>query len=392
MKSKFNGGDHCGLGWIFVLRCLTTLTVFVSATWAQEGLTSSELVSLVAAARQRYNSLSAGVTVRSYKVEDGGSKEQPFESADFVRRWTVDKGYAKIEMFEGKQEEGVKWIREYAFSERCSKRLERAVTQPRPRGIIERGLAMKDELFLGPVAAMFEPFNRAWLGMVSDENAEVSPGDRANLYVLQATLGSRGQFTFAVEVDAAKGWVPTRSSITQIASGKSMQIECTDFRLVSEALWVPFGYSWTAPGKSITIYTVKEAKVNSDIPDDQLDVSFPPGTVVDDRIANLHYVLQEEQDKPEDLPIEGLLDLEEEGVLGAREPLTVENIEVTQPATDTQLEAAHREAKRLGAAAPESQNVRTTNTLMAVFGTVVLLLAGGLALLWLRRTRKADAS
>ncbi|HES59003.1 MAG TPA: hypothetical protein ENO18_01110 [Caldithrix sp.] len=158
----------------------------------------------------------------------------------------------------------------------------------RYRGVVENSGDLWDEIGITVEKALWEYCDVYDLfRLTKNDNSKLYYDDDAKTYRLDINLD---KFFLELTIDPALGYLPVKSSITYIESNVQSMYSCEEFKQVEKGIWVPFRYTWRTNSSQITV-DVKSVKVNIDIPEEKLDFVFPDGTSVDDRIANMRYVV-----------------------------------------------------------------------------------------------------
>ena len=329
---------------ILSLRFLVIVTivgVIPMTAFADVNLTPEQLILLMKASREQYNTISARMKATSYQYDaDNKTKTKLRMTREIVSRWTRKKHFSRTVQTSypdtiPHKDYTPTTITTYALTPKRSKRLIEAPDNRTPRGYVTAGMSLKQELpFYTIYTAMWELSGWPWEEWNLDE-ATVTRDEKNNYYIMKVKMGSnqKGPWT-TLYIDPSKDFIPVKSEFLKYDRTLIMTSECSDFRQVANGLWIPYQYSWLDPRVNYgAVYEVEEVTVNEPIPDNLLDFAFPTGTVVRDEISSLQYRIEDAT--------------QIQGAIGDPCSETMTNIAVTGPAKDEDLVAAASKAKEL---------------------------------------------
>lgn len=313
------------------------LLVWPSIALAEASLTPTELVDLVLAGRQQYRTISV-----EEKVEWNDPPPNGKSITSVVWRGNGTRSYMKTTLSEsegnaGQESRSVTSV----FGRNWAKRLVTHGQNNTFRGAIFRPDAVSRSQWLP--YNLWEPIGDLW-SRITDENTGIHQDERTGVYTL--TYRGEGGWATTISVDPAMGYFPLSFETTKPDGEVVSRAVNESFRQMEGGLWFPFKYTFDAPGASLGArHTVLRADVNIDIPDEDLNLEFPPDTVVDDHIANLSYVVGKlDDDKP-------ILSIDDPKVGIAEEYPDIsivhpDDVDVA-PATQEELQAAARRGDEL---------------------------------------------
>ena len=271
--------------------------------FATETLSTQEIVQLVQASRQQYDSFEIQLTQTSYECKDFiYDVNHPDEEDEILWRSSKLGTYAKIKyktfnyLGDDAKAQEKQHLREYAITPKWSKKLKDVPTSNTPRGIVANGDSIKEELPFTIDEAIWGIFSYKWDKLAS-EDTELTYNEDDNTYTLKKQVFPDGTM-ITVVIDQAKGFLPIKYEFHKPSGELLIRCEGSDFRKTKDNLWLPYQYVF-ATQSYMSIYKVQHAEVNLQFPKESLDFSFPPGTIIEDQIANLRYVVggpQENED------------------------------------------------------------------------------------------------
>lgn len=318
-----------------------TVCVFPLCVCGQADLTSEQLVLLMKASREQYNTVTAKMKARSYQYIDGKADPILRSTREIISRWTKNSSFSRVVETQYPEVKPHKdypltTIYTHVITPKWSKRLIEADGR-KPRGHVKPGRAFEQELpFYTVYTAMWGLCMRR-LEEINLREATVTRDEKNNCYILTSKIGNSPQGpSCRLQVDPTKGYIPVVQEPLKPDGTPMNRYECSDFRQTAAGLWVPYRYSWLDPKVSYgAVYEVEELTGNEPIPENLLDFDFPKGTIVSDERIGSRYIV---------------------GTATAREDTTVdpcsqaqqtEAVTVTAPATDDELRSAAAKAKEL---------------------------------------------
>lgn len=272
-------------------------------------LTPDDVIELVQAGRARFHSIKATIH-REARTDLTGQSPEPwplFGISHTLFRWTPSRSYAREDQTawgpNDRQEEATPSpTRECASAPQWSKRLDTPHSpepdHARPRATISRpDPNFAKETDMDVCEALWEQFDQIVASGEREGPISVRMDKDRAWWWLERIVRER-DYRQAVAIDASRGWLPVRSEVTDITGERGMKIECGDLREVGDHLWLPFQFDSKSEyrvgdvvRRQWSSYRLSDVRVNVPIADDQLDIAFPDGTRVDDRIANLRYIV-----------------------------------------------------------------------------------------------------
>ncbi|MCK5600275.1 hypothetical protein KAR91_00210, partial [Candidatus Pacearchaeota archaeon] len=256
---------------------------------------------LVQTSRQQYNSFEIELSEIGYKHTEGKQNTYPDQKNEIIWRNTESCSYARIEHTSFEDKDGSNNVNKevttktYSITPKWSKKLQETNASNSPRGRVSRGSELEDETGLTIIDAMWGIFGQPWEKFAS-ENAVLSKDSKSGLYTLKGQAFPDGT-TITVTIDPSKNFLPIKYEFNRPNGELAIKCECSDFKKTEDGLWVPYQYIFTDEVNGYTsIHKLKNVKVNIDISKDMLDFSFPPGTIINDQIANLKYVVDGPQE------------------------------------------------------------------------------------------------
>lgn len=333
--------------------------------------TPEQLVALVEASRAGYRSFNVEFEVERYLYKNGKRQPHPLEVAKLVWRSTPDKVLFHEDQ-RARQPDGSeqRLQKTYASDAKHTKRLGQAEHDD-PRAIIAPGTQMMQEIDLNPATALWSPTSPTVYTRIKNDNSTVSKDASSGNLLLKGVIGSDGS-RVVISIDPTKGYLPVRTDTYRKDGTFIMGCVCSDVREVVQGKWLAYTFTWRLDSHAESVFRVTKAEVNTDIPPEQLDFSFPSGTIVDDRIAGLRYHVGDERDLRLTLQGEHFLPngpaTRPDGDL-----VTPASLKVVVPPKDTDLDAV---ADRALAIAASHRAQRRGWIAGAVVACVFVVLAG----------------
>ncbi len=259
-------------------------------------LNAEQIALLVLASREQYRTFET-LTIHSAYILEGDKQVKSVDSRTLLRM-AGPRSYARMEATEygpnpaNPDVNETRFTREFATTSQWSKMMTQS--PDRVRGIVDR--TSLREIGLTVADALWGLHGQDWT-IFRDSDATCKLDEKSGHYILEARFGRPADSTnrIVAEIDPDKGFLPAKI-MAQSADGKVlMTVENSEFRQLPNGLWLPHKYTLSSFGdfSAMEVYQVEEARVNIEIPDDQLDFVFPDGTIVQDRIARLRYVVDQ---------------------------------------------------------------------------------------------------
>lgn len=271
------------------------LVVIPCTVLANETLTPKEIVELVQASKGLYNSFEIEMKEITYKCKNWKPQNEPDQEIEILWRSTGTRVYSEIKKkiydYSNKNSKIKEFRKTYAITPEWSKKLSER-SKSIPRGIVKSGDSYKGELGTTVVDAIWNIFGQRWEKLTSD-NASLIKDEKDDRYILSGPISSDGT-TISVVIDPKMNFIPIKYEIRKPNGELLIKCECSDFRKMSNDLWLPYQYDF-ATESYLNVHKIKEAKINIPLSEELLNFSFPSGTIVSDRIANLKYVVDTPQ-------------------------------------------------------------------------------------------------
>ena len=319
---------------------VTVVGVIPITVFADVDITPEQLVLLMKASSEQYNTITAKMKAMTYQYGDDNKVDPKLRmTRDIVSRWTRKKSFSRTVQTSYPDKISHKdytptTIITYTITPKHSKRLTEASDNRTPRGYVTGMSLEKDQPFYTIYAAMWGFFGWPWDKMNLDE-ATVTRDEKNNYYIMKVKMGSSTKGPWiTLYIDPSKSFIPVKKEFLKHDGTVLLTYQCSDFRQVANGLWIPYGYFWFGPkGNYGAVYEVEQVTVNKPIPDNLLDFAFPSGTIIHEERYNLRYTI-DDVTQPQD-PI--------------ADPCseTTTNIAVTAPAKEEDLVAAASKAKEL---------------------------------------------
>lgn len=285
---------------------VTIATVIPMIASADANLTPEQLVLLMKASREQYNSnsIDAKMEATSYQYDANDETETNLRmTREIVSRWTRKKSYSRIVRTTYPDvipHEGYTptIIETSGFTPKRFKRLIEVPDNRTPRGVIRAVSSLEEHRhfynFYTIYGAMWDFFGWPWEKMNLDK-ATVTRDEKNDLYIMKVQMGSSPKGRLIIlYIDPSKNFIPVKKEFLTYDGTLLTTFECSDFRQPEIGLWIPYQYSVFAPRVHIRIiYEVLNVKVNEPIADDLFDFEFPIGTIVYDEILNLRYKIED---------------------------------------------------------------------------------------------------
>lgn len=284
------------------LRFLLIVTVVIVSpiiAFADANLTPEQLVLLMEASREQYNTISAKMKALSYQYDPNNKAEPKLKmTRNIVSRWTREKSFSRTVRTSypdtiPHKDYTPTIISTYAITPKWSKKLVEAPDNRTPRGYIKPGRSLEeDQPFYTIYTAMWDIFS--WpREQMNLHKATITRDEKNNYYVVKLKMGSSQKGPMNVLwIDASKSFIPVKGEFLKHDGTLLTRSECSDFRQTENGLWIPYRYSWFDPRANYgAVYEVEKAVVNQPIPDNLLDFTFPTGTIVHDDICSMQYII-----------------------------------------------------------------------------------------------------
>ena len=289
-------------GRLFVLCVLCGTFVPVSSANSDEDVPApEELLAILRAIREQFSSEVAESYIETYEGIDGEYKLH--SQATEISRWRGNKAFVRREMEFGEMTgedgtpiEAFSLVDMGANGENIAKRLKigfgssDAVIQGEPYTDVEQTFA--------PVRFALDAILRPLPQHFS--TSAIARETERNTVIIEGTHGSS---TLRLELDPGTGYMPTLYEQRGPNGEIGLQYIFSDYREVSPGLWLPFSGSRLRrirrsqkQGMLLEKVTVREVRVNVPVPDEELEIVFPPGTDVDDRVSGVYYTIGEAED------------------------------------------------------------------------------------------------
>ncbi len=260
---------------------------------AQSALQVDELVDLMTAKRQEIKSLRIEFDKKSVEYP-GSDLSAPgkilLDNCSNLLLWTPKHSYFRSQRSDS--------VLSWEYTDKWNKRLDEYPPDKSPKapvfdGIVERG-------YKNDLANAGHPFfDSVWtIGGVPLEHfvktgADITWDAQRSLYVLRQSVQA---MKFVLTVDPKLGYMPTSSSYTDRDGNPSFESEFSDYREVAPGIWVPGAitkrtYEKDSLQERVLLTRFDRVVVNGPIDDNEMRITFPPGTRVDDRILGERYTI-----------------------------------------------------------------------------------------------------
>lgn len=290
---------------------LTTcaLALWPLAVSAQALPTPEQIELLIAATREEIRSVDQELLYEKTVEPRGGDKRpQPVSCGKVTVRRTQDLAYHSYDATHyGLDQSGNVLSETREIISRSSngawlKTLDQSPQYAAPMGYVESAEPGRgaDAGWWTPENAMYHLFD-AMRGMFNADFASASQNDVGNYVVVIQTPGREVTY----EVDPAKGFVPVHSAVYDTTEG--VPVVLSEFKgrrieRVADGIWMPMEHetwvAWDDAGDEMSYvhesWQVERLVVNQPIERELLEVTFPQGVLVRDRLAHLRYVIGEE--------------------------------------------------------------------------------------------------
>jgi len=272
----------------------------MSPVFALESQYSLEqLISLMEASMQRYETVTTEMEAVSYKGVDSNGNPKLQRKRQIISRWTKTKSYSKTveqyaDLLPNRPEETIKTV---VIAQEWHKFLDEASDDRTPRGHIKQGHS-QELAFYPPTAALWDifcqiPWNKDKLNL---DEATVEKDPVSGLLVLKCRLGFQPKSANVIlYIDPDKDFIPVIKEFRGY-DGELFQRYESVLQKSDSGLWIPKEYSFHDPRmKYTTKFNVKKIIINTPIPEEMLDFTFPSGTFVVDEVASLRYQVDDSE-------------------------------------------------------------------------------------------------
>ena len=279
---------------------LIVASVLPSSAQGQSDLTAGQIIQLMRASSEQYRSISSKITYTLYEQTEPAAPRNLIMTDQIISYWTPDKSFARFTsthyppVTSDSNAPRID-IATYAISPKWSKRLDEAPDGRRPRGTIKPGRDMESEM------SLYNIYDATWnIGIrgfrwedLDPNRAIVQKDEQTACYIMKIQLGTSPKGSFLIlHIDPSKDYIPVKQELLKYDGTVKMKSECTDFRKLSNGLWVPGKYNWHDPQINyFGSYEFENIAINEPIADNLLDFEFPVGTIVhDQRIGSTYQV------------------------------------------------------------------------------------------------------
>lgn len=267
---------------------------------ADTNLTPQQLVLLMKASREQYESIDAAIEAKAYQYDDDKKTNPKLKATQkIISRWRKDKSFSRIVRTSYPDKIPHKGytptiISTYAISPKLSKRLIEAPDNRIPRAIIRSDRLFEENPTFCSVHGAMWNLGYKWELMNLGE-ATVTHDKENGYYVMRVDIGGgQKRPIFILHIDPSKDYIPVKREFLKPDGTLLSTFRCDDFHQTENGLWVPHSYSWFDPivnyGEE---YKVEKVVVNEPIADNLLDFDFPQRTIVTDERLKLRYRIQE---------------------------------------------------------------------------------------------------
>jgi hypothetical protein len=330
----------------------------INITFATEdSYTPEQLLDLMEASMQNYETMTAEVETSSYRISREGLPDELEMNLTRTWRWTKTRSYCKtdqrnIASKDRPSSQPEQKIKSVVLAPEWEKSLVEIPGSSTPRGKIRQRGAMQ-VTFNTPMATMWDifcemPWQKSHINLA---DASVEKENNSGLLIFKYRIGFDPKATQVVlYVDSSKDFIPVVKEYRLYNEELVFRYENV-LQKSDSGLWVPKEYSIAIRDERFKKYIVKNLKVNVPIPDQLLDFAFPSGTVVIDEIADLRYhvdddvldIAMAEQDK-------GALDerRSKSTTQKTSNGLDFEGVEVRRLASQKELEKTIDQAQTVG--------------------------------------------
>jgi hypothetical protein len=343
--------------------------------------TAPELLQLMGASSDRLQSLTVNMTISSYFAKEGDKDPMPLERQKVDLKWTPGRMWAKTAVFRPNGADTfdvpLDFEQTISISPRQTKTLIKTPGAARPKGTIMQNDQdapgwQIDQVVRNPLGA------RIMERIAADKKAVLTQEE--GVYHVKAVVSESNDWIVDFTVDPGKGFLCTQMTVSNKDGQPIQQYKASDIRQVGQGIWFPFKIVRTMPRDKL-VWDLAQAVANTAIPEKELDFVFPSGTSVNDRVANLRYVVDKVEGAPMaiDDPNFGSASSPTTG------PLTKQDLSPKSPASDNDLAQAAKIAADRGA--PLNSGGWPVWSLILCGSGVLVLAVIAWALLHVKRSR-----
>jgi hypothetical protein len=356
-----------------------------TAIAADTSYSPEQLLDLMEASMQRYESMTADTQESCYQISEDGLSKELDTTYTRIWRWTKARSYCKVDQRNLRSSKlPPRQVTTLVLAPEWQKRLVEIPGASTPRGYITQRDA-RQETFYSPMMALWDifcewPWQRSHINL---ETAIVERDEQSGLIIFRYRLGVDTEAPVVIlHVDAEKDFVPIVKEYKQHDGQLILRCENVLEKSAS-GLWIPKQYQGSY-GNTSKATIVTKLEVNVPISPDLLDFAFPSGTRVVDEIGDLRYQVDDD--------VLGAAAMESSaGTLGdsrngspqrTNNESVVDSVDVRELATQEELEKTVNQAHPLG------YRPRSSMKPIWVCVAVLVLFAGLILLLALARTRR----
>jgi len=266
-----------------------------------DNITINQLVDLVEASKARYQNYDICFIQKAFGMSGGNldTKSPIHVTKISLKRRNDDicvessyfsfKGLAnaKIEDIEPK-------IMNYKVTQNWSKKVKIDIGHPHPRGSVRHGPAHKAEIGFTVDDAIWGLYGHPW-ERIREGDTEIIHDAKTGYFVLRSKR-FKGSYT-SVWIDPSMNYIPIKYEICSADGTVNVRCECKRFEKDEQGVYLPYQYTFSDYRNNVVLTTdITNAKINSNISDEDMDFAFPDGTIVNDEIANIRYIVGDVED------------------------------------------------------------------------------------------------
>ncbi|HOK65274.1 MAG TPA: hypothetical protein PK054_04245 [Anaerohalosphaeraceae bacterium] len=263
------------------------LLIFSELAFSQNELSAVQLIRLMEASKARYVHMSATVTCRAYLIGQEQEKKELRTERTFIWKQAPNGCFADVRSTLASGRKNDQRI-QYFFGIDYEKQIVQEANDI--YGLIVQKGQIQAPLFYSVYQAIWGMASYSWERLwerVDTASVFYDASAKCYVYEFQIHGGTKSPW-LRIWIDPAKDYVPVQYEILFPDKKMFAREQSFNWRKV-QGLWVPMIYTSLIPNSSYTEYRVEQIEVNIPFDAKSLDIEFPEGLWVEDRIRRVEY-------------------------------------------------------------------------------------------------------